>query len=96
MPPLLGLTADFGPGETQVLALEEPKSLVIVDDRLAREAARLRGLRVTGTAGVLLKAKQQGHIPAVRPLLDRLGALQFRLSDTVRDHILRLAEEFLL
>ena len=73
-PQILGLSTDFGSGETEVLALalEESESLVIIDEKLARKIARLRGLRVTGTAGVLLKAKQEGHIRAVKPFLDQL------------------------
>jgi len=31
---------------------------------VARHIAELQGLRITGTAGILLKAKQQGHIKA--------------------------------
>jgi predicted nucleic acid-binding protein len=95
VPQLLGLNTDFGPGETQVLALALEKSgcLVIADDWLAREFARIRRLRITGTAGVLLKAKRQGYISAVKPLLSRLIDKGFRLSDKVRDDILTLAEE---
>ncbi len=94
-PQLLGLSADFGPGEKEVLALalKESESLVIIDEQLAREMARLRGLRVTGTAGVLLKAKQKGYIPAVKPLLDQLVEMHFRLSDEVRNLILSRADE---
>lgn len=94
-PQILGLSTDFGSGETEVLALalEESDSLVIIDERLARQIARLRGLRVTGTAGVLLKAKQEGYISAVKPLLDRLQEIHFHLSDNVRTLILSKAEE---
>ena len=94
-PQILGLSTDFGPGETEVLALalEESDSLVIIDEKLARKIARLRGLRVTGTAGVLLKAKQEGHILAVKPFLDRLQEIHFHLSDNVRALILSTAEE---
>jgi len=94
-PQILGLSTDFGPGETEVLALalEESDSLVIIDEKLARRIARLRGLRVTGTAGVLLKAKQEGHILAVKPFLDRLQEIRFHLSDNVRTLILSIAEE---
>ena len=94
-PQILGLSTDFGPGETEVLALalEESDSLVIIDEKLARRIARLRGLRVTGTAGVLLKAKQEGHILAVKPFLDRLQEIHFHLSDNVRTLILSIAEE---
>ena len=92
---VLGLSTDFGSGEAEVLALalEELDSLVIIDEKLARKIARLRGLRVTGTAGVLLKAKQEGHIRAVKPFLDRLQEIHFHLSDNVRDLILSKAEE---
>ena len=94
-PQIMGLSTDFGPGETEViaLALEESDSLVIIDEKLARRIARLRGLRVTGTAGVLLKAKQEGHILAVKPFLDRLQEIHFHLSDNVRTLILSTAEE---
>ncbi len=94
-PQILGLSTDFGPGETEVLvlALEESDSLVIIDEKLARKIARLRDLRVTGTAGVLLKAKQEGHILAVKPFIDRLQEIHFHLSDNVRTLILSIAEE---
>ena len=93
VPKLIRLITDLGAGEAQVLALEEPNSLVILDDYLAREVAGLQNLRVTGTAGVILKAKQEGHIPAVAPLLDKLSQLDFRLSDAVKARILKLAQE---
>jgi predicted nucleic acid-binding protein len=89
------LIADLGAGEAQALALglEEPGSLALLDDRLAREVARMRNIRITGTAGVLLKAKQEGYIPAPAPLLNRLLQLDFRLSDAVKSSILKLAQE---
>jgi len=41
----------------------------------------------------LLKAKQNGHIKALKPLLDKLIEMNFRLGDNVKTHILRLANE---
>ena len=35
---------------------------------LARQMAEMLGLRLTGTLGLLLDAKQAGLVPAVRPL----------------------------
>ena len=95
VPEVVKLITDLGPGEAEVLTLplEESDSLVIIDDRLAREVAGARNIRLTGTAGVLLKAKQEGHIPTVSPLLNRLIQLDFRLSDTVIATILRLTQE---
>lgn len=95
IPEVVSLIMDLGPGEAQVLAmaLENPGSLAIIDDRLAREMAQTRDIRITGSAGILLKAKQAGHIKSVRSLLKMLIQLDFRLSGTVVDTILRLAKE---
>jgi len=95
VPEVVSLIMDLGPGEAQVLAmaLENPGSLAIIDDRLARELARARDIRITGTVGVLLKAKQAGYIKSVKSLLDILVQLDFRLSEAVVDTILRLAKE---
>jgi uncharacterized protein len=95
VPGLIRLITDLGAGEAEVLALalEEPGSLVILDDRLAREVTKLQNVRITGRAGVLLKAKQEGHISVVMPLLNKLTQLGFRLSDAVQATISQLAEE---
>lgn len=83
------------PGEAQVLALaiENPVSLAILDDRLAREIAHSRNIRVTGTAGVILKAKQEVYIKAVEPFIKLLIELDFWISKAVINNILKIAGE---
>jgi predicted nucleic acid-binding protein len=56
---LIPAVIDLGQGEAEVIALglENPDSLLIFDDSLARRIADLYGLRYTGTLGVLVKAK---------------------------------------
>jgi uncharacterized protein len=95
VPALITLITDFGPGEAEVLsmALEKPGSLVILDDKLARTVAKARELRVTGTGGLLLRAKEQGHLSTVAPLLADLVRLGFRLSPAATRNILDLAGE---
>lgn len=85
----------LGPGERGVieLALAISKPLVIIDDELARRFARELGLPVTGTLGVLLKAKQEGLLSRVGPILDQLVALHFRVSATTLAAVLKLAGE---
>ena len=75
MPMYLQLIADLGPGESEVLALatNHPSALVILDDKLARRIAEMQGFRLTGTAGVLLRAKQKGLVPALKPAHRRLS-----------------------
>ncbi|MGA2616169.1 MAG: DUF3368 domain-containing protein [Thermoguttaceae bacterium] len=89
------LPADFGAGERDVLMLaaRTPNSLALIDDARARHYARLLGIKLTGTLGILVKAKQQGHLPAVLPVLETLESLGFFLDPTTRASLLRLANE---
>ena len=86
---------DLGAGERAVLALaiETGDSLALLDDALARRHARLLKIAFTGTLGVLSKAKEQGHLHALAPVIDKLEALGFRLDPTTRTAVLRLAHE---
>jgi predicted nucleic acid-binding protein len=89
------LITDLGPGESQVLmlALEMPGSVALLDDALARRVATAKGIPIKGTLGLLLDAKRAGHLPAVKPSLDRLQELGFRIAQQTRDAVLKLAGE---
>jgi uncharacterized protein len=86
---------NLGRGEREVLslALTLPDTLVILDDALARNYARRLNLTVTGTLGVLLKAKQLGHIETIAPILKQLNALNFRIAQSTYAAVLKLANE---
>jgi uncharacterized protein len=78
---LLALATDLGKGESEAIAIaHERGALLILDDALARRHASLLGITLTGTLGVLLKAKTAGHIPKIEPLVVRLTELGFRLG----------------
>lgn len=89
------LITDLGPGESQVLmlALEMPGSIALLDDALARRVAITKGIPIKGTLGLLLDAKRAGHLTAVKPSLDRLQVLGFRLAQQTQEAVLKLAEE---
>ncbi|MBW4660490.1 MAG: DUF3368 domain-containing protein [Drouetiella hepatica Uher 2000/2452] len=86
---------NIGKGEREVLslALMMPDALVILDDALARNYARQLDLAFTGTLGVLLKAKQLGHVESIAPILDQLNALNFRVAQSTAAAVLKLANE---
>lgn len=87
---------DLDRGEATTLAAATPlgaRCLVLLDDPLARQRARALGLRIAGTAGVLLIAKKRRLIPAVRPLLEALMNQDFRLSVEVVATVLEDAGE---
>jgi predicted nucleic acid-binding protein len=53
----------------------------------------LLGLKVTGTLGVLVRAKTDGHVPMVRPLLDQLAELGFRAAAETQTAVRKLVGE---
>ncbi|MBI4603307.1 MAG: DUF3368 domain-containing protein [Planctomycetes bacterium] len=89
------LLSDLDRGEAEVIVLgqELGASLLIIDERLARRHARRLGFRVTGTVGVLLKAKERGLVPRVGPLLEQLRSGGIWLSQGLIAEALRLAGE---
>jgi predicted nucleic acid-binding protein len=83
-----------GEAEAICLAAELNCDWLLLDDGDGRRLARSEGLPVLGLMGVLLLAKKQDLIPAVRTLIDRLrDQAGFFLTETVRQEVLRLAGE---
>ncbi len=60
------LDLDRGEQQTLLLARHHGSDLVVIDERRARNLAEYLGLRVTGTLGILAKAKASGLIPSFR------------------------------
>jgi len=83
------LDLDKGEAEAIVLATECNADLIILDERLGRFYAKHAELKVTGTIGVLVKAKMEGIINAVRPLLDELIEKDVWISDKLKREILQ-------
>ena len=83
-----------GEVEVMILAQEEPKAdLVILDDNSAKKTAKFLELSVTGTLGVLVKAKQLNYIEKVKPLMDALIANGFFVTQNVYSMVLEQAGE---
>lgn len=61
-----------GEVEVMILAQEIKADLVIIDDNAARKTAVYLGLPLTGTVGVLLRAKAEGLVPKVMPIVDNM------------------------
>ena len=68
------LTASLDPGEAEAIALavEMKADWILLDETEGRRAASLAGLQVTGILGILLRAKQRGEIPLLKPELEAL------------------------
>lgn len=83
-----------GEVEVMLLALEEPSAnLVVLDDDAAKRTAKFLGLTVTGTLGVLLKAKKMGFVSEIRPLLDQMKMMNFFINEKIEKLVLAQAGE---
>jgi predicted nucleic acid-binding protein len=95
-PPEPLLAQELGPGEAEVIAsaYRLHAGLVLIDERRARRIAeQAYGLRVKGSAGILVSAKRAKLIPAVRPLLESMCARGYYLSPRLIDRAVEEAAE---
>jgi uncharacterized protein len=92
---LLPMVVDLGQGEAEAigLALSHRGSLLILDDSLGRRIAHSAGLTYTGTLGVLVKAKQDGFLPRVGPVIESLRKTTMYLSAELISLVLRESGE---
>lgn len=82
-----------GEVEVMILAQERKADLVIIDDNAAKKTAKYLGLTVTGTLGVLMKAKQQGVIEKLAPLLFEMKQNGFYIDSALEAIVLEQAGE---
>ena len=92
-PPLLAEYLDGGEAAVITLALDKRIPLVALDERRGRVVARTLGLAVTGSLGVLLRAKETGLLDAVRPRLDAMREHGIWLAEPLLERVLREAGE---
>lgn len=64
---------DLGAGETQMISwcLANPGCEAILDDGAARSCAQTIGIPMTGTLGVLMRAKKNQQIAVLAPLVEQ-------------------------
>lgn len=85
---------DSGEKSAFALALDHLQNhLLILDDKKARNIGRQLGLNITGTLGVLVKAKRKGLIEYLSPYIQKLLDSNFRLSNKVINEALREVNE---
>lgn len=64
------------------------RSVVVLDDLMARRCARAHGLFVIGTLGILLRAKRLGILPSARPLVEQLRRSGMYLDERLLQSVL--------
>lgn len=89
----LNIFIDSGEAEVIQLASELDAPLVIIDEKRGRNIAKLKGLTVIGTVGLLLKAKERGLIEKILPLVEEMKSKNIHLSKELIEKIKELSGE---
>ncbi|MDA0267770.1 MAG: DUF3368 domain-containing protein [Cyanobacteria bacterium] len=94
-PDLQACNLDAGEASVLAWACAHPATEAILDDLAGRRCAEKLGIPIRGTLGLVLAAKQQGHIPAAQPVIAKLRETGMYLSDRVVTKALVLVGEAL-
>ena len=95
-PARVALLEDLDPGEVDAIILAKTlrADYLIIDERKGRKAAEAAGIQITGLIGILIKAKQNGHLTTLKPLLDELiTGIGFHINRKLYERALRLVGE---
>lgn len=89
------LSQALGIGESSAIAmsLELQNSLVAIDDLKARRIAISLEIKITGSLGILIKAKEKGYIKQLKPILKKIEKTDFRISENIIKLILKIVKE---
>lgn len=72
LPLLLRSQLDLGESSVIQNAVLQAVPAVVIDEKLGRQIARLHGLRVTGSIGILVKASKSRFIPDLSDCFNRM------------------------
>lgn len=89
----LSTQIDLGEASALALAAEYNDVLILLDDLKARKLAIRLNFKITGTLGIIHKAKQLSIIEKVKPLIDKLLITDFRISNQIIEELLKLNNE---
>ena len=87
-------SVDAGEAEAVTLANELHADYILIDEKKGRTIAHQYNIKTLGLPGVLLKAKQQRHVPQVKTILDQLrNEADFWITEELYLQTLKLAGE---
>lgn len=91
--PLLRNSLDRGEASVIQLALDQKVGTVCIDETTGRRIAKLSNLHVTGSIGILLRAKKEGAPIVIRDAIARMKEQGIWLGESVVAFALREAGE---
>jgi predicted nucleic acid-binding protein len=82
-------------GEAEAITLYKEKSadFLLIDEKKGRKVAEYYYVKIFGTIGLFLKAKQEGLLPRIKPYIELLQQSTVRISPALYDRALERAGE---
>ena len=90
---IIEASLDTGEASNIALAMEYDDCPLIIDDLKGGKSAVQLGLHITGSMGILIAAKNEGHIQSLKPILQKIKQTNFRISEKLEALILAKAGE---
>lgn len=86
---ILELELDKGEASAIALGLETENCLLLIDEKKGRKKASDLGLKILGTLGVLIKARERNIVQSLRTEIEKLEEIGFRMSNSLITNILK-------
>ena len=85
----------LGLGELEAITLYKKldADVLLIDDNRAKKYASLNGVKVIGSLGVLIKAKEKGYIEMVKPFLNEIQKSEVYISKKLIERVLEICGE---
>ena len=93
--PILMHSLDIGEAAVIQSAFDFSINSVCIDEALGRRVARLHGLKVTGSLGVILKAIRKGYDIDLNLCIEKMRCQGIWISKRTQDKALRMAVNIL-
>lgn len=90
---VFGKTLDRGEAEAIALYIEKSADYLLIDEKKGRKTATEHGIRVIGSLGILILAKRKDLLQSIKPSLDLLRTSSTRISDSLYEQALQMANE---
>lgn len=86
---------NLGRGELEAISLYKilGANYLLIDDAKARKFAKMNGVKVVGSLGILLKFKEKRIVEKISPLIDKMKEHRIRFSQSLIESVLKIAGE---
>ncbi len=88
-----GKSLDLGELSSILLYKHLNADYLLIDEQIGRRIAKLNQVKIIGSLGVLIEAKNKRFIPSIKPQIEILKTSKIFFSQNLLNHALKIASE---